>query len=176
MHDFTEISEGDAQSLSGGLMVTMADIFLALVGVVVLMLLTLVPALRSDTMLAPSSPFETYQYDWLAKQAFSLLVFATDRGVSVTAGEQTRDVPLDGIFTDVPLSELIGATLDPAARTPLLAIEPDGQEAAFLFTALAGSLGLQSLRQVRLDAGCGHVLDALLRKACLGSSRLRRQP
>jgi len=150
----------DAESDEGGLPnlpATMADIFLALVGVVVIVLLSLAPAIRAPGALAAPPSINDTLSNVLIDGAPPLVLMAEKTGLRLRE-HPDRMVPLDDIRADPGLAATLRKAV--ADRTwVLLAIAPDGQEAAFLLEGLAGDLGLPSFYQLRLDAACGYVID-----------------
>ncbi len=143
---------------------SMADLFLALVAVVVIMLLSMAPAIRHPDLLKASAPAELWQMDLRIAGERPIVLAARADGLLV-AGDGEMQVPLDRILDDQALAGRIGAGRE-AGREILLIVEPEGGEAAFLFSALAGGLGLQEFTQLRIDSGCDFALADDLRSLC----------
>jgi hypothetical protein len=140
----------------------MADIFLALVAVVILMLLSLLPAIRTPGGLAQRL---TVAADWsnVVIEGTSPAIYIAEAAGIHIAGDDTRVGP-DDILQDRSLAEgLRAAARD---RSILLVITPQGQESAFLIASLAGSLGIGQFYQLRVDAQCAHVRDTALAPTC----------
>lgn len=155
---------GDPAGEAVSLPATMADIFLALVGVVVIMLLALVPAIRTPGGLAPPPPFEVWRAGLTLDGGTPAVLLAEADGLRLI-GPEERLVPLDAVLDDPDVARALEAA---SARGDgvLLVIRPEGQEAAFQFTALAGRLGLDGVHHLRLDHACGYVLDPALATDC----------
>lgn len=132
---------------------TMSDIFFSLVAVVIVILLSLAPAIRMPGALATqkanllSSPI-------LVEDEPSLVFIAEAGGLRVQQDGE-RLVPLDAVLDDAALAQSLRA----AGASVILIVEEDGQEAAFLFNSLAGAQGIASIRQLRLDPQCRHIAD-----------------
>lgn len=159
MHD--DFDDGD--DLLGGLPASMADTFLALVGVVIIMLLSLAPALRGNP--APAS--EAGSEASAPQSVGGTLAFVAEADSLRVAGKEGTATPLAAILGSPALA---GALRDAAAggRSVLLLIEPQGQEAAFLFGALAYRAGIGRIRQVRLSGPCGETGIAAVALMCGG--------
>jgi hypothetical protein len=159
MHD--DIDDGD--DLLGGLPASMADTFLALVGVVIIMLLSLAPALRGNPALPPEAGSEAAA----SESAGGTLAFVAEADSLRVAGKEGTATPLAAILGSAALADTLR---DAAAggRGVLLLIEPHGQEAAFLFGALAHWAGIGRIRQVRLSGPCGETGIAAVARMCGG--------
>ena len=145
---------------------SMADIFLALVAVVILMLLSLLPAIRTPGGLAQRPAVEADWSNVVIEGRSPAIYVAEATGIRV-ADDDTRVGP-DDILQDRGLAERLRAAA--RDRSILLVIEPEGQESAFLFSSLAGSLGVGRFYQLRVDAQCAHVRDAALARTCRAAS------
>jgi hypothetical protein len=148
-----DASENELSSLPA----TMAEIFLALVAVVIMMLLALLPAIRTPGALAPSPPFEVWNADLRIEGRSPIVAVADAQGLRLAAPDG-RVVALDAILDDAPLAAGLGQA-GKEGRDILLVIRPQGQEAAFLFSALAGSLDIGGVYQLRVDAGFDYIRD-----------------
>jgi len=89
------------------------------------------------------------------------------------AGLRIRDdgdrvVAVDRMLDDQALVTRLDRAKD-TQQPILLLIEPDGQEAAFLFEAIAASRGVGRLLQVRIDPACAFVRNSELASQCVGS-------
>ncbi len=153
MHDEADEADDRPQSLPA----SMADIFLALVGVVVIMLLSLAPALEDSRAPAP-------HFDVGEAAAF----VAEDQGLRV-AGGTASTTPLAAIVGSRALADALRAAAGDG-RDVVLLIEPQGHEAAFLFGALAYRAGIGRIRQIRLAEPCGRAGDAAVTRLCTGGS------
>ena len=141
---------------------SMADIFLALVAVVILMLLSLLPAIRAPGGLAaPQTTAGSWDKVVIDGEKPAIYV-AAGAGIE-RIGDKTQ-TSLDDILQNQPLS----SDLQTAAQNGsiLLVVQPDGQESAFLFASLMGSLGLVEFYQLRVDADCAYVRDPKLAAPC----------
>lgn len=154
MHDEADEADGRPQSLPA----SMADIFLALVGVVVIMLLSLAPALEDGSAPAPHSDGSEEVAAFVAEA----------QGLRV-AGRTALATPLAAIVGSRALADILRAAAGDG-RDVVLLIEPRGHEAAFLFGALAYRVGLGRIRQIRLAEPCGRPGDAAVMKLCAGGS------
>lgn len=156
--------DGADEADDGRLPASMADLFFALVAVVIFMLIALTPALRQAAPAPPLTPAEIWRSDIRLDGRRPRIVLADPAGLSVP-GEPERRVALSAIPDDPGLAR---ALTDPVARAGgiLLVVDAGGEEAAFLFDALAGSLGIGRIDQVRAGAGCGFVRNAALRQRC----------
>ena len=154
----------EAPAIAITLPATMADIFLALVGVVVIMLLALVPAVRTPGGLQALVPTPVWHSPLLVQGRPAQVFVAERRGLRIGAGDE-RLVRLDELLDDRRLSERLGEL---AARdeATILVILPDGHEATFLFGALAGRLELDRIYHLRISADCAHIRDAALTRQC----------
>lgn len=141
---------------------SMADIFLALVAVVILILLSLLPAIQKPGGLAPQPAAEPDWGNVVIDGKAPALYVAESADIRVIENE-TR-VGLNDILQDQGLSEGLRAAAQ--GRSILLVIEPEGQESAFLFSSLAGSLGVGQFYQLRVDAQCAYMNDATLARIC----------
>jgi hypothetical protein len=146
-------SENELSSLPA----TMAEIFLALVAVVIMMLLALSPAIRTPGALAPSPPFEVWNADLRIEGRIPTVLVAEAQGLRLAASAQTA-VALDAILDDKALDDALRQAAK-EGRDILLVIRPQGQEAAFLFSALANGLGIGGIYQLRVDADFGYLTD-----------------
>lgn len=146
---------GEAEDGPQGLPASMADIFLALIGVVILMLLSLAPALDGGAAPRADAGAEDRTDEALA-------IVAEPEGLRVAGGTMPT-TPLAAVLDPGPLAASLGeASRD--SRDVLLLIEPEGHEAAFLFGALAHRAGLRNIRQIRLAHPCGRAgVDAVAR-------------
>lgn len=143
-----------------GLPATVAEVFLALVGVVMLMLFALAPSVRASAPEGPaaaSSREQPRQRLLIDGQEPELLI--AEAGGLRVEGAGGGLIALDRIAGD----EALGARLRQAtseSRPLLLVIEPDGQEAAFLFPAAASAAGVTQVRQLRVTAACPRSADS----------------
>lgn len=154
-------SENELSSLPA----TMAEIFLALVAVVIMMLLALLPAIRMPGALAPSPPLEVWNADLRIHGRTATVFVAEAQGLR--RGETAETVvALDAILDEEPLAAVLRQAVA-EQRDILLVIRPKGQEAAFLFAALASHLGVDGMYQLRVDAGCDYLSDDDLLARCL---------
>lgn len=154
-----EQSEGD------GLPASMADLFFALAAIIVFLLLALVPMIGPrPPATATAAADDLWRAPVRVDNRNALVFVAGARGLRL-AGAPGRTVPLDAILDDAPLAAQLREA-GGGKRPVLLAIEPDGGEAAFLFDALAGSLALPEIVQLRVEADCGHLLESQLRGLC----------
>ncbi|WP_378941123.1 hypothetical protein [Mesorhizobium sp. ANAO-SY3R2] len=144
---------------------SMADIFLALVAVVILMLLSLLPAIRTPGGLASPQAAELNWSNVVIEGKTPALYVAADTNILVV--ENDARIGLDEILRNRDLSEGLRAAAQ--SGNILLVIQPEGQESAFLFSSLAGSLGVDHFYQLRIDAGCTYVRDAVLARSCRGA-------
>lgn len=145
---------------------SMADIFLALVAVVILMLLSLLPAIRAPGGLAaPQAALGSWDNVAIDGEKPAIYV-AASTGIE-RVGDKTQ-TGLNDILQNQPLS----SGLQTAAQrgSILLVVQPDGQESAFLFASLMGSLGLAEFYQLRVDADCAYVRDPKLAGPCRHSA------
>lgn len=153
----------EADGLGTGVPASMADLFFALIAVVVIMLLALAPAIRSPEALAAGR-----QAPWRADLRVGgqePLVLAAERDGLRTVGEGERLVPLDAIFADAGLKERLNDAR--SKRQPiLLFVTPEGGETVFLLDALAASLGVTAVDQVRLDRECRFLAEGADRDFC----------
>ena len=141
---------------------SMADIFLALVAVVILMLLSLLPAILKPGGLAQRQAGEPDWSNIVIDGKTPALYIAAGTDIRVVEGE--KRVGLNDILQDQGLSEGLRAVA--RDRSILLVIEPEGQESAFLFSSLAGSIGVGRFYQLRVDAQCAYMSDATLARIC----------
>lgn len=148
-----DASEDELSSLPA----TMAEIFLALVAVVIMMLLALLPAIRTPGALAGSPPFEVWNEDLQIDGRTPTVLVAEARGLQLVAPAQST-VALDAILDDQSLADALHRAAE-AGRDILLVIRPQGQEAAFLFAALASELEISGIYQLRVDAGFDYLSD-----------------
>ncbi|MDC9823030.1 hypothetical protein PRN20_04740 [Devosia sp. ZB163] len=132
---------------------TMSDILFSLVAVVIVVLLSLAPAIRTPGALA-SQKSDLLTSPILVESEPALVFVAEAAGLRIGQGEE-RLVPLDAILTDADLAQ----ALRESNEEVLLLVADDGQEAAFLFNSLAGAHGIASIRQLRLDPKCRHIAD-----------------
>ncbi len=141
---------------------SMADIFLALVAVVILMLLSLLSAIQKPGGLTAPQAAEMHWKEVVIDGAKPAVYIASGADLQVV-DDDTR-IGLD----DVLQSEALSNGLREAAenRRILLVIEPDGQESAFLFASLMGSLGVDQFHQLRVDSGCAYMRDAKIAGGC----------
>lgn len=138
---------------------TMADIFLALVGVVIIILLSLAPAIRTPSALAAPQPVDRLLSSVTINGEAPLALLADGSGLAIE-GHTGRRISLDGIRDDAELAAALQSA-KAAGKPILLAIAADGQEAAFVFEGLASSLNVPDLYQLRLDGSCGYVTDRI---------------
>ena len=131
---------------------TMSDILFSLVAVVIVVLLSLAPAIRTPGALA-SQKADLLTSTILVESEPALVFVAESDGLRV--GDDERLVPLDAILTDAGLAQ----ALRESNEEVLLIVADDGQEAAFLFNSLAGAQGIASIRLLRLDPECRHIAD-----------------
>ena len=143
--------DGDDDGLTA-LPATMSDILFALVAVVIVILLSLAPAIRLPGALATQKA-DLLSSTILVEDEPSLVFVAEAAGLRVDNGG--RFVQLDTILGDAGLAETLHAT----DKNIVLIVMEDGQEAAFLFNSLAGAQGIASIRQLRLDPQCRHIAD-----------------
>lgn len=156
----------DLESAVSSLPATMAEIFLALVGVVVIMLLALLPSIREPGALAAGGPLDLRGAELRIDGRKPKILIADAKGLRL-AGSGERPVEIDAILDDEALSHVLEAVA--ADRDDLLlVIQPSGQEAAFLFDALAGKLGVRTVFQLRVDTACDYTLSPERLAACLG--------
>jgi hypothetical protein len=159
---------GDSAGDEVAVPLAIADIFLALVGVVIMMLLALVPALHAPGSLAAPPPLEIWRAELAVGGAQPAVLVAEEDGLRLVS-QVDRLVPLDAILDDSELAAgLRAASAEPGGI--LLVIRSEGQEAAFLFSALAGGLGLETVHHLRLDTGCAYLLDQQLARRCRASA------
>lgn len=141
---------------------SMADIFLALVAVVILMLLTLLPAIRKPGELGSPQTADLSWHRVVIDGEKPAVYVAAGAFLQVGAGDVR--VELDDILQNQALSnDLQTASQN---RSILLVVEPDGQESAFLFASLMGSLGIGQFYQLRVEASCAHIRDSRLAGLC----------
>lgn len=145
------LDDGEDDDVTG-LPATMSDIFFSLVAVVIVILLSLAPALRLPGALASQKSDVLTSH--ILVDGVPPLVFVAEGG-GLRIGQEGTLVPVDGILADAGLRQ----ALDAADTDILLIVAEAGQEAAFLFTSLAGTAGVGSIRQLRLDPGCRHIAD-----------------
>jgi hypothetical protein len=146
-----------------GVPASMADLFFTLIAVVVLMLLALVPAIRTPGALNPQK-----EAPWRAELEVDgrrPLVAVAERGGLRLTGEGERLVPLGTMLDDAALREALRPAVS-GARPLLLLVTPEGGEAAFLFDALAARVGIAGLDQVRISRNCSFVADPSFRRFC----------
>ena len=144
--------EGDEDGLTA-LPATMSDIFFSLVAVVIVILLSLAPAIRMPGALATQKA-DLLSSTILVEGEPSLTIVAEADGLRLVQ-EDARFVSLDAILNDAGLAETLRAT----DKGVILIVEEDGQEAAFLFNSVASAQGIASIRLLRLDPQCRHVAD-----------------
>lgn len=161
MPDYGLGGDGEAR-----LPASIADIFLALVAVVIMMLIWLAPAIRAPSMLAPAQALDIKRAD-IRIEGREPAVFIAERGGLRVIAPEERLVPLDALLGDAGLSQAV-VTAQQAGADVLLMVEPDGQEASFLFAALASAAGATEFLQLRLDARCGFVAEAARARLCRG--------
>jgi hypothetical protein len=145
-----------------GLADPQADLFFTLVAVVLPAILLLLPAARmaqqperqsaalADAVLTAGAKLHG---------ADAAVFLARRDGVAFGPAGHHR-VGLDAMLDDAGLKAALGS-VRAAGKPLLLLIEPDGQEAAFLFDGLAAMHGPRSIAQVRLDRGCASVRGPL---------------
>lgn len=160
------LEQKDFADGSASLPATMADIFLALVGVVIIMLLSLIPAIRTPGGLEMLTPFEVWRSDIRFDGTRSEIVVAEEDGLRVP-GDRERLVELDMILEDQDLARRL-STASEEGENILMVVLPEGQEAAFLLEALAGQLDLEALHHLRIDHACGYLRDQQLARICRG--------
>jgi hypothetical protein len=85
----------------------------------------------------------------------ALVVLASSRGVELSAGGSVpyRSIPLSAILDDPSLATAL-SEVRRTGRKLLLAIAPDGEEAAFLLEGVIYRHGPSQLLQLRLDRHC----------------------
>jgi len=137
---------------------TIADVFLALVGVVVIMLLALAPLIRTPAALAGGRSIDETLAAITIDGARPLSLLADASGLGIE-GQAARRVPLDRMRDDAGLAAALREAVA-KGQPVLLAIAPDGQEAAFVFESLASGLGVGDYYQLRVDAACDYAIDA----------------
>ena len=147
-----------------GLPATMSDIFFSLVAVVIVMLLSLAPAIRMPGALATQKADVRVSPILVGDRP--AVVFVAEAG-GLRIGQQGQLVALDAMLGDTALAQSLSAT----EADVLLVVAEGGQEAAFLFTSLAGTAGIDSILQLRLDPGCRYVADPA-RVGCRPEERL----
>jgi hypothetical protein len=150
----------------------MAEMFLALVGVVVIMLLALLPAIREPGALTAGGLLDLGSQLRIDGQKPEILI-ADAKGLRFAESSE-RPVEIDAILDDEALSHVLKSTAA-TGRNLLLVIQPNGQEAAFLFGALSGRLGIPNVFQVRVDAACDYTSSRESLTACLGQGGGDRQ-
>ena len=143
-----EQSEDDLTSLPA----TMSDIFFSLVAVVIVMLLSLAPAIRMPGALATQKADVMTSPILVDGQPPAIFVAEAD---GLRIGQQGQLVPLDAILADAGVAEALSA----AEQDILLVVAEGGQEAAFLFNSLAGMERIGTILQLRLDPGCRYIAD-----------------
>lgn len=151
MDEVADEESPEEEGQDAGVPASMADLFFTLIAVVVLMLLALLPAIRTPGALAPQreSPWQAR----LTVEGRTPLVLVARRGGLLVAGEAERSVALDRIVADPGLGDALRRAAQDGTP-PLVFVTAEGGEAAFLLDALAGSLGLATLDQVRIDRDC----------------------
>ncbi|MGQ3214502.1 MAG: hypothetical protein ACT6U0_16495 [Shinella sp.] len=145
---------------------SMADIFLALVAVVILMLLSLLPALQKPGGLATQRPSALSWNEIVIDGEKPAVYVAVGAGIEV-ADTETR-IGLDDVLQNQAL--LDGLRTAAQERSILLVVQPDGQESAFLFASLMGTLSAAEFYQLRVDSGCIYVLDPKRADLCRSSA------
>ncbi|MBC8129913.1 MAG: hypothetical protein H7Y08_06285 [Rhizobiaceae bacterium] len=171
MFDHEEAGDGPDEADAGdpsGLQSSMADLFFALVGVVVFLLITLLPAIQAKNP-AAAMPDDLWAVEMTLGAEPAFVAVAGADGLRLPA-DGNRTVALGAVLDDPALASTLSA-LVAGGRNILLVIEPDGSEAAFLFEALTGAVGVADIHQVRMDTACDFARDIALRRACLASRR-----
>lgn len=153
MIDDIEAEDADLPELPA----TMADTFLALVGVVIIVLLSLAPAIQHPAALAGDPTIDEQLSAVTIDGDKPLTLLAEKAGLRIS-GQGGRLVPLDTVRDDVGLADMLRSAGAERQRL-LLAIAPDGEETAFVFETLASALGIGSFDQLRLDQACSYVID-----------------
>jgi hypothetical protein len=97
--------------------------------------------------------------------------FATGEGLRIP-GEGNRTVQVDRLLDDRQLAALL-RRLKERSEALLLLIEPEGQETAFLFEAVAAVHGPPRMLQVRLDPACAFVRNPDLFRQCVAGTVVR---
>lgn len=141
---------------------SMADIFLALVAVVILMLLSLLPAIQKPGGLTAPQTAEMHWKEVVIDGLKPAVYIAT--GADLQAVDDDTRVGLDDVLQNQTLSNSLKAAAE--NRSILLVIEPDGQESAFLFASLMGSLGVDQFHQLRVDSACVYMRDTQRAGGC----------
>jgi len=155
----------------GGLQLpaSMADIFLALVAVIIMMLIWLVPAIHAPAMLAPAAPAREIWRADIRIDGRRPAVFVAEADGLRLAGPAEHVVPLAGLLGDAGLASALSAARQ-AGEDVLLVIAPQGHEAAFLFSAAANAAGIAEVVQLRLDEECGFVTAPAKARLCRGEA------
>jgi hypothetical protein len=148
---------------------SMADIFLALVAVVILMLLSLLPVIRKPGGLAaPQTVARTWDEVVIDGEKPAIYVAA---GAGIEMADNKTRIGLDDILQNQTLSHDLQTTQQ--GRSILLVIQPDGQESAFLFASLVGTLGVGEFYQLRMDPDCAYVRDTKRADLCPAEAAAR---
>ena len=143
---------------------TMAEVFFALIAVVIMMLLALVPAIRNPDALAAPPVFKAAEADIRIGAEKPEKFVAGAEGLT-TGRPKARTLALDRVLDDRGLEDALRAAAR-ENRKILLVVERRGEEAAFLFDALASRAGIRSVYQLRVDAGCAYLLGTGLSMRC----------
>lgn len=126
----------------------LADLLLALGASFLVALFAVQPALRQGPDARAQLEAGAVSIDGRSP----LLLFAERDGVVVEAADGAF-VPLAAIASDPLLADRLRRT-DEAGTPILVAIRPDGQEAAFLLEAALSAASVEALHQIRLTGAC----------------------
>ena len=146
---------------------TMAEVFFALIAVVIIMLLALLPAIRKPEALAAPAGAGQAGTDLRIHGSKPDEFVAEEDGLRFA---KRPPVALDRMLGDEALRAALESA-SKAGRDVLLVVRPRGREAAFLFDAVAHRAGVSSIYQLRVDAGCAYVADRDRLAGCRGRWR-----
>jgi hypothetical protein len=150
----------------------LADLLFGVVAIVVLAVIVILPTVNFNS--APKPGTSRFNGESMSSTSFRLdnrpvePLIATARGLR-TGPSPSDFIPLERILDDKGLAAKLMSMRD--RREPLvLLIDPDGDEAAFQFEAVASLNGPPRIRQIRLDTGCAYAKSQALIQYCLAQS------
>jgi hypothetical protein len=147
-----------------------ADTLFGVVTIVIFAIALLLPTMAAETS-AERRRDEALTRLLVGRPVFAgdtraLVLLATARGVELSVGEsEGRRIALDAVLDDQPLAEALTEARKTGRRL-LLAIAPDGEEAAFLLEGVIYRHGPSELLQLRLDRHCAFLRGRLKDLQC----------